>query len=60
MSNSFINWNDFQFKTVSYNIKKNPTQSPKPNTISGILYSGHCTRHQAMAKILGVFLTSEK
>lgn len=40
------------FFTIS---KKKPTQSPKPNTISGILYSGHCIRHQAMAKILGFF-----
>lgn len=39
------------FFTIS---KKKPTQSPKPNTISGILYSGHCIRHQAMAKIRGV------
>lgn len=39
------------FLTIS-NKKKNP---PKPNTISGILYSGHCIRHQAMAKILGFF-----
>lgn len=40
------------FFTIS---KKKPTQSPKPNTIWGILYSGHCIRYQTMAKILGVF-----
>lgn len=36
MSNSFINWNDLQFKTVFYNIKKTHQTNHQNQTLSGV------------------------
>lgn len=60
MSNSFINWNDFQFKTVFYNIKKKPQTNHQNQTLSRVsCIQGTVSDTKQWQRFWG-FLTSEK